>query len=521
MIKNFKWLLLVSLSFVACNSSDDSSVIEEPASSGSANLAKYVALGDSFAAGYSDGALFKKGQEGSYVNILAQQFVEAGGRDFKTPYTSDNLGGLLLGGNVIAGTRLYFNGSAPVPVSGIPTTEVSTILTGPFNNLGVPGAKSYHLVAPGYGNVAGVAIGAANPYFARFASAPNTTVLADALTQQPTFFSLWIGGNDVLGYATSGGIGVNQTGNLNPATYGANDITDPNVFASVYSELVTNLTSNGAKGVVANLPYVSTLPYFTTVPYNPLSVKVLGSGNELVGQGTIAALNAQLYGPLHNALAYLGQGSRIALLSPTASNPMLIKDESLTNLSSLLTQVLIGGGLDAPTAGLLGTVFGQVRQTTATDLVLLPTQSVIGTAPTDATSGLGFAPPYPLNKFGITFPLQDKHVLIPSEIDEVKTATDAYNVTIKALADAKGLAFVDTKAIMAQLSTTGVVSNSFTLTTTYVTGGAFSLDGVHPSPRGYGLIANAFISAINTKYTATLKKVDLGLYPILYPASLQ
>ena len=43
MIKNFKWLLLVSLSFVACNSSDDSSVIEEPASSGSANLAKYVA----------------------------------------------------------------------------------------------------------------------------------------------------------------------------------------------------------------------------------------------------------------------------------------------------------------------------------------------------------------------------------------------------------------------------------------------------------------------------------------------
>ncbi len=126
-----------------------------------------------------------------------------------------------------------------------------------------------------------------------------------------------------------------------------------------------------------------------------------------------------------------------------------------------------------------------------------------------------------INKFGITFPLQDKHVLIPSEIDEVKTATDAYNVTIKALADAKGLAFVDTKAIMAQLSTTGVVSNSFTLTTTYVTGGAFSLDGVHPSPRGYGLIANAFISAINTKYTATLKKVDLGLYPILYPASLQ
>ena len=73
---------------------------------------------------------------------------------------------------------------------------------------------------------------------------------------------------------------------------------------------------------------------------------------------------------------------------------------------------------------------------------------------------------------------------------------------------------------MTQLSTTGIVSNSFTMTTTYVTGGAFSLDGIHPSPRGYGLIANAFIDAINSKYTSTLKKHDLGKYRILFPSSL-
>ncbi len=74
--------------------------------------------------------------------------------------------------------------------------------------------------------------------FCAICSATATTVLADAVAQNPTFFSLWIGGNDVLGYATSGGDGLNQTGNLNPATYGGNDITDPNVFASVYSTLV-------------------------------------------------------------------------------------------------------------------------------------------------------------------------------------------------------------------------------------------------------------------------------------------
>src|SRR3546814_6356419 len=62
----------------------------------------------------------------------------------------------------------------------------------------------------------------------------------------------------------SGGVGVDQTGNLDPTTYDGSDITDPNVFAQVFSTVVTTLTSNGAKGVVANVPYITNLPYFTT-----------------------------------------------------------------------------------------------------------------------------------------------------------------------------------------------------------------------------------------------------------------
>lgn len=487
MIKNFKWLLLVSLGFVACDSNDENTVVEEPVSSGSANFAKYVALGDSFAAGYSDGALFKKGQEGSYVNILSQQFEEAGGGEFKIPFTSDNIGGLLLGGNVVAGPRLYFNGSGPATVSGVPTTEVSTVLAGPFNNLGVPGAKSYHLVAPGYGNVAGVATGAANPYFARFASSSGTTVLADALVQTPTFFSLWIGGNDVLGYATSGGVGVNQTGNLNPATYGSNDITDPNVFASVYSSIVTNLTANGAKGVVANLPYVSTLPYFTTVPYNPVPLTAAIATQLNAGY---AAYNGGLQFAASKGLISVAEAAKRTIGFSAGSNAVVIEDSYLTNLTAY--------GIPS------------YRHATAEDLMVLTSMNFIGTA-------IG-GDPTKVN--GVSVPLADKWVLSKEEIDEVKTATDAYNVTIKAVAEAKGLAFVDTKTMMTQLSTTGIVSNSFTLTATYVTGGAFSLDGVHPSPRGYALIANAFSTAINTKYSSTLKKVDVGLYSILYPAIL-
>ena len=72
MIKNLKWLVLVSLTFVACTNDEDTTGGEIPVSSGSANFSKYVALGDSFAAGFSDNALFRKGQENSYPNLLSQ-----------------------------------------------------------------------------------------------------------------------------------------------------------------------------------------------------------------------------------------------------------------------------------------------------------------------------------------------------------------------------------------------------------------------------------------------------------------
>ena len=492
MIKNFKWLLLVSLSFVACTNNDNTTPAVVPVSAGTATFTNYVALGDSFAAGYSDGALFKKGQDGSYTNILSQQFALAGGGAFKIPYTSDNIGGLLLGGNVIADKRLYFDGSGPASVPGTPTTEVTNHLTGPFNNLGVPGAKSYHLVAPGYGNVAGVASGLANPYFARFASSSTTTVLADAIAQSPTFFSLWIGGNDVLGYATSGGVGVNQTGNLNPATYGGNDITDPNVFASVFSGLVTSLTANGAKGVVANLPYVTALPYFTTVPYNPIPLDAATITLLMDNTSGYGKYNGGIQYALANHLISADEAAaRTISFHPGKDNAVVIEDSYLTNLS--------GYGIPS------------YRQATSADLIVLPAMSFIGT-----TVGGN-----PLYVNGVSVPLADKWVLSKDEIAEVKVATDAYNVTIKSVADAKGLAFVDTKTIMDQLSTTGITSNYFTLNSTYVTGGAFSLDGVHPSPRGYAFIANAFSAAINATYSSTLPMVDLGNYAILYPAVIQ
>jgi lysophospholipase L1-like esterase len=486
----------------SCEDDFDTDVKDIAVTAGEANFSNYVSIGNSLTSGYRDNALYIDGQNESYPNIIAGQMKLAGGGNFVQPLMADNNGGLVLAGNVIQATKLYIksftNGSPDiVNVNATPTTDVMNKITGPLNNFGVPGAKSFHLVAPGYGNPGGILLGTANPYYVRFSSSNTSTVVDDAVAKQPTFFSYWIGNNDVLSYATSGGMGVNQAGNTNPATYGANDISDPNVVAGTIKAGLDKLKAGGAtKGVIANIPYVTSIPYFTTVPYNPLTPAALGAN--------LTTLNTSLYGPLKQALTAFGAGDRINLLSSTSSNPVLIKDTSLTDLSAQLT-VALTPSLGLPTATAFGQIFGQARQSTADDYILLTTRAVIGTTAPGA--------PVPVNVYGISYPLQNQHVLSKTEAAAVKTAVDAYNASIKGLADTYGLAFVDANKKMVELNgQSGISWDGVKYTARFVTGGTFSLDGVHLTGRGYAIVANEFIKAINGKYKSTLPQVDPNKY---------
>ncbi|MBF6609290.1 MAG: G-D-S-L family lipolytic protein [Flavobacterium sp.] len=506
MIKNIKYLLFASLTLMACSSDDDSgeSVAEVPITSGEADFSTYVALGNSLTAGYSDNALFRAGQENSFAKLLADQFALAGGGEFKIPYTNDNVGGLLLGGNMIAGPRLVFNGVGPVPLpGGVPTTEIGVPLSGPFNNLGVPGAKSFHLLAPGYGDVTGVATGTANPYFVRFRSSPTASVIEDAMAQQPTFFSLWIGNNDVLGYATTGGDGTNP-------------ITDTGLFNTYYNTLITTLTSAGAKGVVANIPDVVDIPHFRTVPYNPLS-----PANPAFGP-MIPTLN-QTFGQLNQAFTFLGVPERSIVFSTTAPSAMVIHDESLPNISVQLAQVLQAANV--PGAAVLANQFGQARQATAADLFVLPAQTVIATLNQPyfnflMSQGVPAEMAGQLSVNGITYPLQDKWVLLPSEQQEITTATAAFNAIIQQAADAKGLAFVDANGLLRQLANGGIRFGNYHMSSSFAVGGAFSLDGIHLSARANAYVANKFVDAINAQYGSTLRKYGPENFSGQYAADL-
>lgn len=196
-------------------------------------------------------------------------------------------------------------------------------------------------------------------------------------------------------------------------------------------------------------------------------------------------------------------------------NPLLIEDENLSSLSAQITAYATASGnpLLQAYAAQLGQLYGKARHAAANDLVLLTTSGVIGTENSASVA--------PFNINGITFPLQDNHVLTSSEAEMVATATTAYNNSIKAIAQAKGLAVADMNAILAQLAdnTTGLktedgqiyYANYFSTDRLHTT--LFSLDGIHPNAKGYAIVANEIIKVINQHYNAYLPLLNASQYP--------
>ena len=495
-----KFILVAALAigFAGCEPEFENEV-NAAYTSGEADFTRYVAVGNSLTAGYMDGTVCRVGQSYSYPNLLAQQFALVGGGAFTQPsYAEDinNLGGFA---GVPGSTRLVIDAAQgrPEPIAGTSTITL-TPQAKAYNNMGVPGAKSFHLGFAGYG--------ALNPYFARHATTPTATVLGDAMTKNPTFFTNWIGSNDVLAYATSGGAqadGVtpaadhNATGNLSPATYGMNDITNSTVFTGVYTNIINSLTANGAKGLVCTIPSVTSIPYFTSVPYNPLPAEATSSNATAIG--------------LYQFLAAVS-GGRISALNTAAGtkNPVLIKDESLSDIGSTISTAAAATPF-APYASALGALYGKARHATSNDLIVLPASSIIGQVNTAGTA--------PFNVNGVTLPLANKWVLTATEKANVAAATAAYNTSIVAIAATKNLAVADMNAIMNKLVTGLQVAGNSIYTANYFSGSGtegqilFSLDGVHPNARGYAVIANEIIKVINSKFKSNLPLHNPTYFP--------
>ncbi|GAB3827752.1 hypothetical protein [Hymenobacter jeollabukensis] len=455
---------------------------------GTADFSKYVAVGNSLTAGFSDGGLYLEGQVYSYPNILSQQFAKVGGGPFTQPLFSDaqsnGSGYLRLAGfttatppdepspitaNVTTGlaVRGFYTPprqTTPIPLQMPPRPLYTKITDFNINNLGVPGIRLSDIETVGYGSQAG------NPYFERITpdAQATQTYLARVTASNPTFFSNWLGNNDVLGYATAGGY--------------SSFITSPTDFADKNSKVIDALTAGGAKGIVATIPDVTNVPYFTTV------------------------------GPRFRAqLTRLGSTGFVALTGAGSTRKLIARDDirNDTGGRQLLTLT------SSPYLGLLGTVGGrywrelaisQLRNPTTGAVNQLDYQTLLGalirTAAVDTTKAFGT----PEN------PLPSALILDDEEQQQVLTATAAFNTAIRSKAASKGLAVFDSNAFFSGVAQSGFITNGVNNTASFITGNLFSLDGVHPTPRGYAVIANEMIKAINAQYGSTIPFVNPNAY---------
>ncbi len=440
-------ILLVAATMWQCEPNTN----EFTPSEGEADFSKFVAIGDSYTAGYTDGALGQRGQEESFSYILGQQLSYVGSSSYNQPLVKSegSIGTTVI--NEQGALNGYFKLIAkdgaltPVPTDGDMAIFTEQAYSADNQNFGVPGAKSMHLLAEGFGNPA-AGMGNYNPFFTRFMSSGKASVLGDALAAQPTFVSLWIGGNDVLGYALEGGAG--------------DEITPPAMF-STYMNMITDQTfAGGRKGVIANVPGIEALPYFTTIPYNAF----------VIDANSAAALNKS-YEEYNLAAEKMGLAK---MIFSEGANAFVIYDENIpVELKSR-------------------------RQATADDRLLL-------TAKREASSWTVTSDPI----------LGDKFVLTKTEVEKIKSATAEYNKTIKKISTDLGLAHVDLYSLMEDLSTTGIDIDGFKYKTTFVTGGVASLDGIHATGRGSAIIANAFIEAINVEYNASIPLANINDYSMV------
>jgi phospholipase/lecithinase/hemolysin len=104
--------------------------------------------------------------------------------------------------------------------------------------------------------------------------------------------------------------------------------------------------------------------------------------------------------------------------------------------------------------------------------------------------------------------LNDPHyVLTPTQLSAIEQQVQQYNQVIERTAAAAAIPVVDAYAVFEQLIENPITIEGITINTHY-NGGAFSLDGVHPSDTGYAVFTNQFIEAADTAYGLAIPPIS-------------
>ncbi len=494
---------------------DDNPLVATPDPSGTpgnADFSKYIAIGNSLTAGYMDGALYDDGQANCFPNILATQFraTGVGGGDFNQPNINSAKGFNTVVTNPDPVTGEFFGRfeldlTIPGPVASVVSVADQIALGTPYsgpalNNFGAPGILLGQLLTPATGGPMAPTNPAYNPYYARFASNPSadgmtgSTILTDAIAAQPSFFTLWIGSNDILGYAISGA--------SNEAIF-----TESAAFDFQYNTAVDGLlNATTAKGVLISIPPILALPFFRAVPFNAVP---LDDATATTLNGAFAGFNAALDGLVGATLISADEASKRKVSYAAGNNPILIFDEDLENLGAKFDVLVGAGGITTAQRAALEP-FVQARPATAADLIVLSASRAIGVDLNPAAPGTA------LN--GISVPIGDEFIITPQEQEAITLRSIDFNTTIAtAAAGSDRLALYDTNDPTGAFfdlfglsdGVIGVEVDGFNYQPDFSPNGVFSTDGIHPNPKGHAIVANEVIKVINTTFGATVPSVDI------------
>lgn len=516
------WILNIGLLLwlASCNTEDE--LIEEQESNnlpadttlrgtaGSLDFSNYVALGNSLTAGLMDAALYTDGQNNSFPNILAQHLQRVEGieiGDFNQP-DINAVNGFNISRNDITNPleapfgrfKLRIDPPGPVAVEGGDPILPYEGDRATLNNFGVPGMRVIEAVVPGYGQ--------SNPFFGRFASSPAASVLGDAVAAQGTFFTVWLGGNDVLSWATAGGAAPD--GEESPEAQGTNPSTLTSIasFREAYQAVINGMLSvGGSEGVAITIPPVTLLPFFRAVAFNPITLDTtnatdLNTGYTIYNDGLAAAQALNLIDSAEAA-------KRRIAFAPGDGNAVVMIDEGLMPLD-------ISPALNLPAGSV---VLPPLRQTDSTDLLPFTIASNLGQPVISAEGDTTF--------FGLSSPAGDAFVLTQSEQFRLLTRTATFNGIIAQIVASTGgrVALLDINPLFADIAglqpaqaealglgaaaaadadgQRGLIADGINLQPDFSPNGIISTDGIHPNPRGHAIVANAIVNTINESFEGT------------------
>ena len=454
--------LILALALLGCEDRNDLTAPKAP-STGNANFTTLVSIGNSLTAGYQQGALYKSSQDYSFGNLIAQQVHTT----YEQPLFSDP--GMHHNGPTDGRMEVTSLSPFAFTIDKAKGTALNANYAKPYNNMGIPGIILADVLtatkSPSIYSGSNVFI---DLILRNGSSQTPATPIQQALSLKPTFVLGWIGNNDILGHATTGG---------------TLPFTPVATFQALYAQFAGALAQSGAKAALANIPDVSAIPFFTTVGPQ------LAAGSPWIliaaGQAGLRQLGLPL-DPSGDIIYESESGSNFGMFP---SKIAFANSSSLKNLTVLIT--LSAGSFTS----FLGDTTGAYYN--ATGITVPPGY--------DTSTPFGFSP---------VNPLPGNFVLDPAEIAEVKSVTTEYNAAIATQASTYHFALVDINTFFNGVAASGYTSvDGNKYTTEYVNGGLFGLDGIHPTTQGYGIIANKFIDAINSSFNAKIPKVNVSTLP--------